>query len=289
MEKIKNVYPVAEKSIGPPSVYLGANIQKLDSNTPNKECWGASAEQYVREAVKNVKARLKQDGFVFNKKLSDPNYSPDSPFSNKQYRPELDTTQECNDEQTNFYQNLLGVLRWIIELGRIDINFEVSVLSHYLVNPRLGHLQQALHIFKYLDIHKESFISFDPTPLHLEEPSNRLESPEARATSSMMEGFSKLPGSMWKKSEDQCKHEWIMHISGPITSPSWDFQHHVGRTMQIGSPIGGKQSGANVDDMGGVRTLGSGFPTFFAGYFSRTRWWLSSIYLICYHLLPLFC
>ena len=181
MEKIKNVYPVAEKSIGPPSVYLGANIQKLDSNTPNKECWGASAEQYVREAVKNVKARLKQDGFVFNKKLSDPNYSPDSPFSNKQYRPELDTTQECNDEQTNFYQNLLGVLRWIIELGRIDINFEVSVLSHYLVNPRLGHLQQALHIFKYLDIHKESFISFDPTPLHLEEPSNRLESPEARA------------------------------------------------------------------------------------------------------------
>jgi hypothetical protein len=181
MNKIKTTYPVAEKSIGPPSVYLGANFQKLKSNTVNRDCWGASSEQYVREAVKNVKARLKQDGFIFNKKLSDVNYSPSSPFSNKQYRPELDTTLECDAKQTNFYQNLLGVLRWIIELGRIDINFEVAVLSQYLVNPRLGHLQQALHIFKYLDIHKENFIAFDPTPLILEEPSNRLESAEQRA------------------------------------------------------------------------------------------------------------
>ena len=42
-------------------------------------------------------------------------------------------------------------------------------------------LQQAIHIFKYLDIHKESFISFDSTPLIIEEPANRLESPEAKA------------------------------------------------------------------------------------------------------------
>ena len=181
MQKIKNHYPVAEKSIGPPKVYLGANIQKLKSNTANLDCWGASSEQYVRESVKNVKARLKNDGFIFNKKLSDPNYSPDSPFSNKQYRPEIDTTLECNSLQTTFFQNLIGILRWIIELGRIDISFEVSVLSSYLVNPRVGHLQQALHIFKYLDIHKENFISFDPTPLVLEEPVNRLESPEERA------------------------------------------------------------------------------------------------------------
>jgi hypothetical protein len=181
MEKIKSSYPVTAKSIGPPKVYLGANIQKLPSNTVGKDCWGSSSEQYVREAVKNVKARLKQDGFIFNKKLSDPNYSPASPFSAKLYRPELDTTLECNDIQTSFYQNLIGVLRWIVELGRIDINFEVSVLSHYLVNPRVGHLQQALHIFKYLDIHKENFISFDPTPLIITEPVNRLESPEERS------------------------------------------------------------------------------------------------------------
>jgi hypothetical protein len=36
MEKIKSIYPVSPKTIGPPTVYLGANIQKLQSNTVNK-------------------------------------------------------------------------------------------------------------------------------------------------------------------------------------------------------------------------------------------------------------
>ena len=181
MDMLESKYPLKSDSIGQPMVYLGANIQKLPSNTPGKECWGASAEQYVKEAVANVKQRLKQDGYAFNKKLSDPNYSPQQPFSNIKYRPELDTSLECDDDQGSYYQNLIGVLRWIVELGRIDINYEVSVLSQYLVNPRTGHLNQALHIFKYLDIHKESFIAFDPTYIELEQPTNDLESPETKA------------------------------------------------------------------------------------------------------------
>ena len=178
---MKGHHPVTPKSIGPPKVYLGANMQKLPSNTANKDCWGASSEQYVASAVKTVKARLKQDGFTYNKKLSDPNYSPQMPFSSLKYRPEIDTSSECDDQQAAFFQNLIGVLRWIVELGRIDINFEVAALSSYLVNPRVGHLQQALHIFKYLDTHKENFIAFDPTPVQLEEPVNKLESPEVLA------------------------------------------------------------------------------------------------------------
>jgi len=51
MNMIQGRYPVKPKSIGPPSVYLGANIQKLDSKTPGKQCYGQSCEQYVREAV----------------------------------------------------------------------------------------------------------------------------------------------------------------------------------------------------------------------------------------------
>ena len=181
MEMIQSQYPVKPKSIGPPTVYLGANIQKLDSNTPGKQCYGQSCEQYVREAIKNVKARLKQDGFSYNKKLSDPNYSPQQPFSHIKYRPELDTSFECTDDQASYYLNLIGVLRWIVELGRIDINFEVSVLSQYMANPRTRHLNQALHIFKYLDIHKENSIAFDLTYVYLDNPVNHLDSPEARA------------------------------------------------------------------------------------------------------------
>jgi hypothetical protein len=173
---------VKPDSIGPPSVYLGANIQKIPSKINGKDCWGASAEQYVRNAVNNVKAKMKEDGYRFNKKLSDINYSPQQPFSSIKYRPELDTTEECNDQQANYYQNLIGILRWIVELGRVDIHHEVAVLSQYLANPRMGHLSQALHIFKYLDIHKEGFIAFDPAYLDLSFPDGKeSDDPETKA------------------------------------------------------------------------------------------------------------
>ena len=84
------------------------------------------------------------------------------PFSAVDYRPELDTSTECTNDQMHLYQNLIRVLRWIVELGRIDIAYECTVLSSYLVFPRTDHLNQALHIFQYLDIHSTSELTFDP-------------------------------------------------------------------------------------------------------------------------------
>ena len=45
------------------------------------------------------------------------------------YRPEVDVTKVLGDELHSRYLQLIGVLRWAIELGRIDIITEVSVLS----------------------------------------------------------------------------------------------------------------------------------------------------------------
>ena len=112
--------------------------------------------------LKNVKARLKDDGFRFNTKLSSIEYSAKQPFSSNDYRPELDTSTECDANQTQFYQNIIGILRWTVELGRIDIAFECSSLSSYSAFPRTGHLQQALHVMKYLEIHHENELTFDP-------------------------------------------------------------------------------------------------------------------------------
>ena len=72
-------------------------------------------------------------------------------------------------------------MRWVIELGRIDIAFEVSCLSQYLVYPRVGHLNQALHIIKYPEIHRENFLSFDPTRLNIEEPLDETQANELKA------------------------------------------------------------------------------------------------------------
>ena len=46
----------------------------------------------------------------------------------------------CDNGLTNYFQNLIGVLRWIVELGQIDIAFEVSSLSKFLSYPRTGHI-----------------------------------------------------------------------------------------------------------------------------------------------------
>ena len=67
-----------------------------------------------------------------------------------------------------------------MELGRIDISYEVAILSQYLANPRRGHLHQALHVFKYLNIHQEIFLHFDPTYLDVESPLNSENNPKCK-------------------------------------------------------------------------------------------------------------
>ena len=52
------------------------------------------------------------------------------------YNPELDTTDECDADHTSRYQQLIGILRWDVELGRIGIQLEVALLSQYQVSLR---------------------------------------------------------------------------------------------------------------------------------------------------------
>jgi hypothetical protein len=78
------------------------------------------------------------------------------------YRPELDVTNELDSELSSRYSQLIGILRWMVELGRVDIYHEVSVLSQYLALPRAGHLEAVYHIFAYLNKHDKSSIVFDP-------------------------------------------------------------------------------------------------------------------------------
>jgi hypothetical protein len=61
-----------------------------------------------------------------------------------------------------YYQELIGVLRWSIELGRIDIVTEVSMLCTHLAMPREGHLQQVYNVFAYLKTKPKKTLVFDP-------------------------------------------------------------------------------------------------------------------------------
>jgi hypothetical protein len=66
------------------------------------------------------------------------------------YHPAEDTSAELDAEGLGYYQELIGVLRWAVEIGRLDILLEISLLSSHLALPREGHLEQVYHIFAYL-------------------------------------------------------------------------------------------------------------------------------------------
>ena len=81
------------------------------------------------------------------------------------YRPKIDQSRELDDEGVTYFQSLIRVLRWIVELGRVDICCEVSMLSSHLCLPREGHLQQVYHIFAYLKANHNARLVFDPSYL----------------------------------------------------------------------------------------------------------------------------
>ena len=153
---------IKESSIGPPNIYLGGKVRKrvINSTEGNVEAWSFSSSQYVKAAVDNVEKYLRTEKEINrNQRFPKPR---DAPFSNG-YRPELDETTELDPVDAAYYQSLIGILRWMVELGRVDINVEVSMLSSCLALPRYGHLQQIFNIFAYLKKHHNTEMIFDPS------------------------------------------------------------------------------------------------------------------------------
>ena len=99
---------------------------------------------------------MKENNYRMSKKIIN---SPIPPL----YHPELDATPELRDPKANYYQSLIGILWWIVELGRTDINYETSIMSSHFVLPRVGRLEKTFNIFGYLEHHLNDRLVFDPT------------------------------------------------------------------------------------------------------------------------------
>ena len=78
------------------------------------------------------------------------------------YRPETDTSHELKYERVTQYQDMVGVLRWAVELGRFDILLETVLISTYLNLLRRGYLEQVFHVVRYLRANQKINICFDP-------------------------------------------------------------------------------------------------------------------------------
>ena len=156
LNEIDHFFKTKAGSIRDPEFYLGAKLRTIQ--LPNGVyAWAMSSSKYIQAAVTNVKAYHKQHFPMrtWAKRTGGP-----FPLN---YAPELDTTPELSPAQATFYQTQVSILRWCVELGRIDIITEVSELASYLALPREGHLEPVFHLFNFLDKRHNARIVFDPS------------------------------------------------------------------------------------------------------------------------------
>jgi hypothetical protein len=118
-----------------------------------------SSEKYVKEAIQNVKEWMQGRSMTFKTKANG--------VLPSRYRPELDVTELCEVDEAEFYQQQISVLRWDVELGRLDITGDQA--SAYTAAPRVGHLKAVLHIFSYLNQHDCSKLVLDDSYVRIDD------------------------------------------------------------------------------------------------------------------------
>jgi hypothetical protein len=165
LTKLDQHYILKKDSIGPPRQYLGAQIGNYSlPDDPIRRRWYMSSEKYVKEAIRNVKGWIADRGLIFKTKAS--GVLPSG------CRLVLDTTKSCEVDEAEYFQQQIGVLRWAIELGRLDITCEVSMLAAYTGAPRIGYLKAMLHIFSYLNQHYRSKLVMDDSYVLIDDELN---------------------------------------------------------------------------------------------------------------------
>jgi hypothetical protein len=55
--------------------------------------------------------------------------------------PELDTSEQCINDQIAQYQSMIGALQWIVTIGSFDIHTAIMTMSGFHMAPRVGHLK----------------------------------------------------------------------------------------------------------------------------------------------------
>ena len=125
-----------------PKIYLQDQFCKMIVD--GAEGWYMSAEKYVRSAVDNVEQNISKS----NQRL--PTRCKTTIISG--YWPETDTLPELKYEGVTQYQDMVGLIRWAVELGWVDILRETALICTYLALPRRGHPEQIFHFFGYLNV-----------------------------------------------------------------------------------------------------------------------------------------
>lgn len=85
------------------------------------------------------------------------------------YKPEVGLMEELDKDLASKHRLLIGMPYWAVQLGRANILYNASIVSHYQASPRRGHLEGSCHMFGHLKKRIKQKIVFDPTRAELDE------------------------------------------------------------------------------------------------------------------------
>ena len=122
MDNLAMSYDLKEGSVREPRIYLGEEIKKYQVIS-GKEHYSMSSKKYMKNSVKKVEQLLLEEG----RTLRDTRTSGKQPLPSK-YQPELEQSYELSTDMISRYLQLIGILRWALEIGRIDIFAEVAIM-----------------------------------------------------------------------------------------------------------------------------------------------------------------
>ena len=62
----------------------------------------------------------------------------------------MDETPALDHDLASWYQYLIGILMWVVEIGIGDIITKVSMMASHMAITREGHLEAVLHVYAFL-------------------------------------------------------------------------------------------------------------------------------------------
>ena len=154
IERIAGAFLIKEH--GPRNYYLGNDYTFQD----NFNLWTYGSKTYAKEAVAKVErifGTLPKEG---------------TPLPSKDCHPEMDTTPLLDLDGHRKFQMVLGMLQWLMSIGRPDLSQVVASLNRFGAAPREGHLELAIRAFGYIKQTPNKVIAIDsrPLPIHRNGP-----------------------------------------------------------------------------------------------------------------------
>ena len=100
--------PLKPESVRSPDMHLDTKLIYMQLHN-GILAWSMSPSKYVQEAVRICKKYAVIEGYKLPK-------SADNQFKSD-YCPELDVSLVLGPDEASYYQSLIGVMRWMIEIG----------------------------------------------------------------------------------------------------------------------------------------------------------------------------